>query len=68
MFYLVPRSGLQVHEGEADPNELLQDSRIVVYPVMVDDTIRPAAGVQGNDEGWTPATFGRATLISVPFK
>lgn len=63
MLYLVPLDGLQAHDGEADPNELLQDSRIVMYPVMVDGTVRSAVGVQGSDEGWTPATFGSATLI-----
>lgn len=61
--YLVPLDGLQAYEGEADPDELLQDSQIVLYPVMVDDTVRSAVGIQGSDEGWTPATFGSATLI-----
>lgn len=61
--YLVPLDGLQTYEGEADPNELLQDSRIVMYPVLVNDTVRSAVGIQGNEEGWTPATFGSATLI-----
>lgn len=61
--YLVPLDGLQAYAGEADPHELLQDSRIVMYPVMVDDTVRSAVGIQGSEEGWTPATFGSATLI-----
>lgn len=61
--YLVPLDGLQAYEGEVDPRELLQDSRIVMYPVLVNDTVRSAVGIQGSEEGWTPATFGSATLI-----
>ncbi len=61
--YLVYLDDLQNFENESTSNDLLQDSKIVMYPVMVDDTIRSAVGIQNSEDGWTPATFGNATLI-----
>ena len=61
--YLVPLDQLQAFEADASPSDLLHDSEIVLYPVLVDNTIRSAVSIQHSDDGWTPVAFGNVTLI-----
>lgn len=62
--YFVPLDGLQAFDGEGDPNQLLVDSEVVYYPVLVETDVRSSVGIQGGaEEGWTPVSFGTATLM-----
>ena len=59
----VPLDQLREYSPEQSPDALLSDSRLVLYPVDVNNEVRSSVQVQGSDEGWTPAGFGSTTLI-----